>query len=486
MKKVSVVGGGIGGLAVAIRMAARGYQVSLFEKSEQVGGKMGQIKEQGFRFDTGPSLFTQPHLIEELIQICNKNPKEYFSYYKLKESCRYFFEDHTMIIGYSDSNLLAKELSKKTNVKSSKVLYHLKKSAFLYNSTRRLFLENSLHKINTYLNFKSFIAVCKLPFLDLFTSMSKRNKKRFNDTKTEQIFNRYATYNGSDPFKAPAILNLIPHLEINQGAYFPEKGMRSIANLLERLCREMGVQIHTNTSVESISHEDQKVNGVYTKDAFYESDIVVCNQDIFFVYERLLKNKKVAQELNKQERSTSAIIFYWGIDKIFDNLKLHNIFFSKNYKNEFHEISCEQNVPDDPTIYVNISSKEQKSDAPKNCENWFVMINTPSNYGQEWEAIIARTREKITQKLNRILGVSIENHIVFENILDPRSIESKTASYRGSLYGTASNKRKAAFFRHPNFSKSIKGLYFCGGSVHPGGGIPLALSSAKIVDKLIT
>ena len=151
MKKVSVVGGGIGGLAVAIRMAARGYHVSLFEKSEQVGGKMGQIKEQGFRFDTGPSLFTQPHLLEELIQICNKNPKEYFSYYKLKESCRYFFEDHTMIIGYSDSNLLAKELSKKTNVKSSKVLYHLKKSAFLYNSTRRLFLENSLHKITTYL-----------------------------------------------------------------------------------------------------------------------------------------------------------------------------------------------------------------------------------------------------------------------------------------------------------------------------------------------
>lgn len=486
MKKVSVVGGGIGGLAVAIRMAARGYQVSLFEKSEQLGGKMGVIKEQGFRFDTGPSLFTQPHLVEELIQICNKNPKDYFSYYKLKESCRYFFEDHTMIIGYSDSNLLAEELSNKANVKSSKVLYHLKKSAFLYNSTRRLFLENSLHKLSTYLNFKSFIAICKIPFLDLFTSMSKRNKKRFNDTKTEQIFNRYATYNGSDPFKAPAILNLIPHLEINQGAYFPEKGMRSISNLLERLCREMGVQIHTNRSVESISHENQKVNGVHTKNVFYESDIVICNQDIYFVYKRLLNNKKVAQKLKQQERSTSAIIFYWGINREFDDLKLHNIFFSKNYKDEFHEISCEKNVPDDPTIYVNITSKEEKNDAPKNSENWFVMINTPSNYGQDWETIVSRARKNIIDKLNRILGTTIEQHIVFENILDPRTIESKTASYKGSLYGTASNKRKAAFFRHPNFSKNIQGLYFCGGSVHPGGGIPLALSSAKIVDKLIT
>ena len=122
----------------------------------------------------------------------------------------------------------------------------------LYQNSK-LFLENSLHKLSTYLNFKSFIAICKIPFLDLFTSMSKRNKKRFNDTKTEQIFNRYATYNGSDPFKAPAILNLIPHLEINQGVYFPVNGMRSIANLLERLCHEMGVKIHTNTGVENIS-----------------------------------------------------------------------------------------------------------------------------------------------------------------------------------------------------------------------------------------
>ncbi len=485
MKKISVVGGGVGGLAIAIRMAVRGYEVSLFEKNDQVGGKIGQIKAKGYRFDTGPSLFTQPYLIEELIKLCNKNPKEYFRYHQLKESCRYFFEDSTLVIGYSDSQLLANELYKKTGVKSSKVLNHLKKSAFLYNATRRLFLENSLHKLTTYLNFKSFIAISKLPFLDLFTSMSKRNKKRFNNKKTEQIFNRYATYNGSDPFKAPAILNLIPHLEINRGVYFPEKGMRSIANLLERLCREMEVKLYTNTSVERISYKNKKVTGVYAKETFYESDIVICNQDIYFVYDRLLNNRKVVQTLEQQERSTSAIIFYWGINRQFDKLELHNIFFSKNYKDEFHEISNDKNVPNDPTIYVNISSKEQKHDAPINCENWFVMINTPSNYGQDWDTIISKARKNIIQKINRILGTSIEDHIVFENILDPRSIESKTASFKGSLYGTASNKRKAAFFRHPNFSKSIEGLYFCGGSVHPGGGIPLALSSAKIVDKLI-
>tara|TARA_B100000683_G_C12435328_1_gene533622 strand:+ start:97 stop:1047 length:951 start_codon:yes stop_codon:yes gene_type:complete len=316
--------------------------------------------------------------------------------------------------------------------------------------------------------------------------MSKRNKKRFNNPKVEQIFNRYATYNGSNPFKAPAILNLISHLEINQGAYFPENGMRSIANLLERLCLEMGVQIHTNSKVEQIDVDQNKVKGIHTKDEFYDSDIVICNQDVYFVYENLLNDKKIAKKIEKQERSTSAIIFYWGIKKTFEELELHNIFFSKNYKDEFHEISSNHKVPDDPTIYINISSKKQKNDAPKNCENWFVMVNTPPNKSQDWEKVIALTKKNIIKKLNRMLGTSIEHFIVCEHILDPRTIETITGSYQGSLYGTASNNRKSAFFRHPNFSKKIKGLYFCGGSVHPGGGIPLALSSAKIVDELIT
>ena len=329
MKKINVVGGGVGGLAVAIRMAVKGYKVKLFESNDYVGGKMSQINMQGYRFDTGPSLFTQPHLIEELMLLCNKKPEDYFKYHKLKESCRYFFEDHTKIIGYSDSTLFAKELSKKTNIESKKVQNHLKKSAYLYNSTQSVFLENSLHKFRTYFNLKSFIAICKLPSLDLFTSMSKRNKKRFNNPKVEQIFNRYATYNGSNPFKAPAILNLISHLEINQGAYFPENGMRSIANLLERLCLEMGVQIHTNSKVEQIDVDQNKVKGIHTKDEFYDSDIVICNQDVYFVYENLLNDKKIAKKIEKQERSTSAIIFYWGIKKTFEELELHNIFFQR-------------------------------------------------------------------------------------------------------------------------------------------------------------
>ncbi len=485
MKKITVIGSGVGGLSVAIRLASRGYNVRLYESNESLGGKIGQTKLGGYRFDTGPSLFTQPKLIEELIRICNKNPEEYFNYQKLEESCRYFFEDKTVIRGYSDPILLSKEIENKTKVSSLKVQKHLKKSAFLYNATFRLFLEKSLHKIKSYLNINTIISVLKLPFLDLFISMSKRNNKRFKNAKVEQIFNRYSTYNGSNPYKAPAILNLIPHIEINQGAYFPDKGMRSIAELLIQLCDEMGVKVFTNTKVERIEVKDGCVTGIHTENMFYESDIVICNIDVFFVYDKLLNIKQKANKIKKIERSTSAIIFYWGIKKTFERLDLHNIFFSHDYKQEFNEITDLKKVPDDPTIYVNITSKKQKSDAPENCENWFVMINTPANHGQAWEEIISISRENILKKLERVLDDSITPFIEYESILDPRSIESKTGSFQGALYGTSSNNRQSAFFRHPNFSNKIKGLYFCGGSVHPGGGIPLALSSAKIVDELI-
>ena len=180
------------------------------------------------------------------------------------------------------------------------------------------------------------------------------------------------------------------------------------------------------------------------------------------------------------------MIFYWGITKEFPELNLHNIFFSRRYRKEFDAIFNQNTVFDEPTIYVNSTSKEAAGDAPVNCENWFVMINTPSNTGQDWDEIVKRSRENIQKKLSRLLGQNIADFIVFESVMDPRGIENNTNSYKGALYGAASNNKFSAFLRHPNFTQKISNLYFCGGSVHPGGGIPLCLLSGKIVSELIT
>jgi phytoene dehydrogenase-like protein len=207
--------------------------------------------------------------------------------------------------------------------------------------------------------------------------------------------------------------------------------------------------------------------------------------DIYPTYKRLLKNQKAPEKTLSQERSSSALIFYWGIQKEFPELDLHNIIFSESYEKEFHTIFNEKSIVDDPTVYINITSKENPSDAPIGHENWFVMINAPGNYGQDWDILKQKAKKNIISKLNSVLKIDLEKLITTEHILDPVGIETETSSYRGALYGAASNNKFAAFLRHPNFSRSIKNLYFCGGSVHPGGGIPLCLLSAKIVADLV-
>jgi phytoene dehydrogenase-like protein len=207
--------------------------------------------------------------------------------------------------------------------------------------------------------------------------------------------------------------------------------------------------------------------------------------DIYPTYKKLLPNRKHPEKVLKQERSSSALIFYWGIAGTFPELDLHNIFFSDNYKNEFSAIFEDKKISDDPTIYINITSKDVSGDAPEGHENWFVMINAPGNYGQDWDSFKEQARKIIVEKLNRILEIDVESLIKAEHVLDPVGIEENTSSYRGALYGAASNSQFAAFLRHPNFTKTIKNLFFCGGSVHPGGGIPLCLLSAKIVGDLV-
>ena len=204
--------------------------------------------------------------------------------------------------------------------------------------------------------------------------------------------------------------------------------------------------------------------------------------DVYFTYKKLLPNEKHPERTLNQERSTSALIFYWGVKQSFPQLGLHNIFFSDDYKNEFDTLD-KGDVGSDPTIYVNITSKRTPTDAPEGSENWFVLINVPHNDGQDWAVITQRVRRVVIDKMSRALTVDFQQLIEVEDILDPLSIEAKTASFGGALYGTSSNALMSAFMRHPNFSSQIEGLYFVGGSVHPGGGIPLALLSAKIVDE---
>jgi phytoene desaturase len=315
--------------------------------------------------------------------------------------------------------------------------------------------------------------------------MNGANEKAFSDKKLIQIFNRYSTYNGSSPYLAPATLNVIPHLEIMEGAYYPEGGMISITTSLVKLAKDIGVKFHFSTPVREILIENKKVKGIRTDNGNLNFDVVISNMDVYNSYQKLMPNVKKPIKTLTQPKSSSAVIFYWGIKKEFKELGLHNIFFSENYPEEFNTIFEKRSIYYDPTIYVNITSKHTLTDAPAGCENWFAMINVPNNSGQDWDKLVTEARENMIKKLNRILKTDIRSLIECEMILDPRLVESRTSSAFGAIYGNSSNNKFAAFMRHANFSKEIKNLYFCGGSVHPGPSIPLCLLSAKITTGLI-
>jgi phytoene desaturase len=482
--KAVVIGAGLAGLAAAIRLRAKGYQVTLIEASAHPGGKAGELNKNGFRFDTGPSLFTLPELVDELFVLHGKNPREYFSYQSLPYSCKYFYEDGTVIDGHQDAIAFADEVATKTKDTKESVLKFLRYSARIYDLTSNVFIFNSLHRFKTYLTSDAFHAFFNLRKLDTFRTMNKAIRRFFKDEHTIQLFNRYATYNGSNPYKAPATLNVIPHLEHNTGTWFPKGGIYTIPKALESLARHVGVRILYNAPAKAIHTSKGKVVSVEVNDDNLPADVVVSNVDVYKTYRHLLSEEKQPEKLLQQEKSTSAIIFYWGMKARFPDVEVHNILFSTQYEKEFAAMHSGE-VSDDPTVYIYVSSKVEAADAPQGQENWFVMINAPHNSGQNWDEYIAEARKNIQDKIQRTLGIAVSDYIVCEEVLDPRGIELNTGSHLGALYGNASNSKYAAFMRHANFSSHIEGLYFCGGSVHPGGGIPLVLASAKIVADLI-
>ncbi|MDN3658358.1 phytoene desaturase family protein [Ferruginibacter paludis] len=484
-KKAIIIGSGIGGMAVGIRLAVQGFDVSVYEKNRVPGGKLSAFEQDGYYFDAGPSLFTQPQNIVELFELANEPMEQYFSYESVPIACKYFYENGKVIHAHTDATLFAKELKEQLNEPPENVISYLKNAEKLYNNIGTVFLNNSLHKAATWFNKRIFPALKTLRPDYLLKSMNQYNSKHFASPEAVQLFNRFATYNGSNPYKAPAMLSLIPHLEQNQGTFYPHGGMISITNALHQLAVKKGVQFYFNTPVQQIMHADKAVQGVLVNKNEVNADVVVSNGDIYFTYKNLLNNPLQAKNVLKQERSSSAIIFYWGISKPFPQLHLHNILFSKDYKTEFDHIFEQKKLIDDPTIYINITSKMEAGQCPEGKENWFVMVNAPANTGQSWDELKTVLRKNVISKLKRMLKEDIESFIETEQTLDPVMIESQTASYMGSLYGTSSNSRLAAFFRPSNFSNALKGLYFCGGSVHPGGGIPLCLKSAKIVSELI-
>ncbi len=497
--KTAVIGAGIAGLAAAVRLAAAGHTVDVYEANEGPGGKLSEFSlPGGYRFDFGPSLFTMPQYVDELFTLAGEDPRDHFHYTRLPEVCRYWWPDGTRFTAPASTAELVRSAAETFDVPEQAMRDFMDTAARKYELTGRTFLEKSLHKLSTWLDPQVAYAMLRIPGLDLFRTMHEVHEAALHDPRLVQLFDRFATYNGSNPYKAPGLLSMIPHFEHHFGAYLPEGGMYDIANSIYALGKRLGVHYHFNQRVDRICRAGSRVQGIQVNGSEIPYDRVACNMDVWLAYDRLLPGARRPKLTLKQQKSTSAVIFYWGIDREFPELGLHNIFFSKDYATEFTKLEA-GSLSDDVTIYVNISSKLVPGDAPAGHENWFVMVNAPAHTGQDWDALTAKLRSQVIAALSIYLAPGLhqgslppltqpnwlESHLNAERVITPPDIERLTGSHQGALYGTSSNNTMAAFLRHPNFSREIDGLYFLGGSVHPGGGVPLCLLSARIVADLV-
>ncbi|UXP33056.1 phytoene desaturase family protein [Reichenbachiella agarivorans] len=485
MHKSVVIGAGIAGLASGIRLAAKGHSVDIYEANSTPGGKMRQQFAQGFRFDMGPSIVTLPHLIDELFVLHNKNPRDYFDYSLLNRPFKYYYEDGTVISAYADIERFAEEIENKTKDSKKSFYKYLKNIRRKYSITRPVFIERSIHRVKDILHHNVFLGILRFSKIEAFKSMDKANRNHFKDPKLVTLFNNYATYVGSNPFVAPATLNVIQHLEMSLGMYLPNRGIYSIVEALYQLAKDVGVQFHFNTKVEKIITEEKKAIGIIANGQALSYDIVVSNMDVYLTYRHLLPDTNPPRHVIQQAKSSSVIAFYWGINRVFEDLNVHNLLFTENQKEEFRSIYSDQKISSDPSLYLYISSKHVPTDAPRGKENWFVLITAPNNQGQDWNYIVSQARKDAIAKLNRVLKTDITSHIEYEDHIDPKSIETDLLSAFGSVYGNSSNSMFAAFLRHANFSRKIKNLYFVGGSAHPGAGIPMCLNSAKIMEQVL-
>jgi phytoene desaturase len=466
VKETLVLGGGFAGLSAAIYLALQKVEVTLLEQQPTLGGKAGRFERDGFRFDTGPSVFTMRWVLEDLFKAAGRALP--FELTPLEPLCRYIYPSGKVWDVYQDVDRTVSQLDTKEAKAYIALLAEAKR---LYEAAAPTFIEGQTPNVFALVRYGLQHGLRAHPNLTLPQLLQAYGASE--DLKL--FFLRFATYFGADPFRAPAVLHNIAWAELGLGVYYPTGGIGTIVKALETLAKDLGVDIQTGVTVERLEQRGSVINNIHTSKGSFQAEAIVSSLDVLRTHKLLGK----AIKLERLEPSLSGFVLLLGIEGHTPALSHHTISFSKDYKAEFQMIR-EGKLSPDPTLYFNISSKTDPADSPEGHENWFVMANAPAlQHGQAWD------EEKYSEELLDVMdsrGFNVRKRLCFKHVLGPTYL-AKFAEH-GSIYGSAPHSLFTTL-RPKQTIAGISNLVLAGGTVYPGGGMPLALLSGKAAAKLL-
>ena len=487
-QRVVVIGGGLGGLSAAISLATEGFAVQLLEKNDKVGGKLNIMTKDGFTFDLGPSILTMPAIFEALFSRAGKNMADYVQIQKVEPHWRNFFEDGTVVDLCEDPQQQRRELDKLSPDTYPQFLRFLDYSKNLCTEIEAGYFAKGLDGFWDLLKF--YGPWRSLLNFDVFRSMDQGVRRFITDPKLIEILNYFIKYVGSSPYAAPAMLNVLPYIQYHYGLWYVKGGMYGLAQAMEKLALELGVEIRLQAEVSDIQKQGSRASAVkLASGEVLPADIVVSNMEVIPAMEKLLHSP--ASELQKMQRfepSCSGLVLHLGVNRLYPQLAHHNFFYSDHPQEHFDAVFKSHRLSDDPTIYLVAPCKTDPTQAPNGCEIIKILPHIPHLdpdkplTAEDYAAL----RERVLLKLERMGLTDLRQHIVTEEYWTPLDIEARYYSNRGSIYGVVSDRFKNLGFKAPQRSSELSNLYFVGGSVNPGGGMPMVTLSGQLVrDKIL-
>lgn len=485
--KVLVIGTGLGGLSAAISLASAGKRVKIYEKNERIGGKLNLHKQDGFTFDLGPSILTLPWVIEELFSKSGRKLADYLQMRNLDPQWRNFFPDGATLDLFQDTERMRQELERFDLSEVEPFFRFLEYSARQYDFVDKGYFR---HGLDTVRDFMRFYSIRDVLVFDLFSSMHGGVKRFIRNLKIIDVLDYFIKYVGSSAHAAPGFMNLLPTIQFRYGLWYTPGGLYRIAEALKRLLDELGVEVVLNCEVTKIIKSGHRVTGVETADGTKdEAQYIVCNMETIPAYEKLLRESRALMlPLRRFEPSCSGLVIDLGVRKRYPQLAHHNFFFSADQRRHFRAVFEEKKLPEDPTIYLVAASRTDPSVAPEGMECLKILPHIPHLNGRHGytRSDYLSYKDKVLDKLERMGLEGLRESIVVEHVLTPEDIQKMYYSNRGSIYGVACDRWKNFALKTPKQSSRYRNLFFVGGSVNPGAGVPMVLlCGQRVCDRIL-